>query len=161
MPFDEEPEEIEQTSKKGLRKVSSQKSIFDDQPKKPSQEDFENKVRRVQDKSTGYKKVAAEYSVQFKKMISDRTLLQNKSIFASETESELISNMIKLAVEINTDPNEQEGMGSLMWIVLLLKTCVSQRDRINKLEYSVSQLEKKLESYQENKKGLDTPQNRE
>jgi hypothetical protein len=69
--------------------------------------------------------------------------------------------MIKLAVEINTDPNEQEGMGSLMWIVLLLKTCVSQRDRINKLEYSVSQLEKKLESYQENKKGLDTPQNRE
>ena len=51
--------------------------------------------------------------------------------------------MIKLAVDVNNDPNEQEGMGSLMWIVLLLKTLLMQRDRINQLEYVVSQLEKK------------------
>lgn len=169
MPFDEEDSDQDLApSNKGLRKISSKKSIFDDIPKKPSQDEFEAKVKKVHDRSSNYKVQAADYSSQFKKIISDRTLVQNKNVFSTEIETELLSNMIKLAVEVNTDPNEQEGMGSLMWIILLLKTCLSQRDRINKLEYIVTQLEKKIEPAtlealitKEIRKTLDKPKNSE
>jgi hypothetical protein len=53
--------------------------------------------------------------------------------------------MIRLAQEINEDELERTGEGSLSWITLLLKTCFNQRDKINRLEYSVSQLEKKID----------------
>jgi hypothetical protein len=49
-------------------------------------------------------------------------------------------------MEINVDPIEKEGMGSLTWITLLFTTCLSQRDRLNKLEYSLSLLDKKIDS---------------
>lgn len=146
MPFDEEDQDDQELStSKGLKKVSSKKSIFDDMSKKTSQKDLDNHVKRMRDRSLSYKQMAAEYSAQFKKIMSDRTLQQNKNIFVVEMESELLGNMIKLASEINADPDEQEGMGSLMWIVLLFKTCLTQRDKINKLEYFVSQLEKKTD----------------
>lgn len=145
MPFDDDEDLEPVTNKSGLKKVSSQKSIFENKPKKPTQEEFEARVKKVQERASDYKQKAAEYSTQFKKMMSDKTLQQNRNVFATEMESELLGNMIKLAVDVNGDPNEQEGMGSLIWIILLLKTCLSQRDRINKLEYTVSLLEKKLE----------------
>jgi len=145
MPFDEEEESVPQKPKIGLKNVSSQKSIFDSIPKKPSQEDFDKKVKEVQEKSNGYKQRAADLAINFKKLMEDKTLLQNKNIFATELERELLSKMIQLAVEINNDPNEQEGMGSLGWITLLFKTFFAQRDKINYLEYRLFQLEKKLE----------------
>ena len=112
-------------------------------PKKPSSEDFDEKVKQVNEQNSLYKQRAAEYSIQFKKTIADKTLQQNRNVFSNELEQEIVSKMIRLAADINEDPNEQEGMGSLMWVALLMKTCLYQRDRINDLEYSVSQLKKK------------------
>jgi len=168
MPFDEEDNDFEPVSNKGLKKVSSQKSIFDAAPKKQTQQEFERKVKDVQERSSGYKQKAAEFSAQFKKSMLDKTLHQNKNVFTQEMESELLANMIKLAVEVNTDPNEQEGMGSLMWVILLLKTCLMQREKINSLEYQVSQLEKKTDPIvlqevikKEIAQALDKPKNSE
>jgi hypothetical protein len=165
MPFEEDDDKPERVQNKQLKKVSSQKSIFDDVPKKVTQEEFERKVKKVVEQNSAYKQKAAEYATLFKKILSDRTLSQNKNVFALEMETELLSNMIELSVNINNDPNEKEGMGSLMWIILLFKACLSQRDRINKLEYVVSQLEKKLEPsnfqeiiFKEIKVALDKPE---
>lgn len=134
MPFDEEDnDKAPIVNKKGLKRVSSQKSIFEDMPKKPTQEEFETKVKKSQERALGYKQKAAEYCAQFKKVMSDKTLPQNRNVFITEMETELLSNMIKLAETVNIDPNEKEGMGSLMWIVLLFQICLSQRDKINKL----------------------------
>lgn len=168
MPFDEEDDNLEPVSNKGLKQVSSQKSIFDAVPKKQTQQEFDRKVRSVQERSSGYKQKAAEYSAQFKKAMLDKTLFQNKNVFTQEMESELLANMITLAVDVNNDPNEQEGMGSLMWIILLLKTCLMQREKINFLEYQVGQLEKKTDLIvlqevvkKEIIKSLDKPKNSE
>lgn len=147
MPFDEESESTKlQKSKLGLRNVSSQKSIFENVPKKPSQEDFEKKVKDVQENNNSYKQRAAELAIQFKKIVEDKTLPQNKNVFAQELEREVLSKMIQLAVEINNDPNEQEGMGSLGWITLLFKINLMQRDKINNIEYKISLLERKIEN---------------
>lgn len=129
---------------KGAVKPQGQ-SMFDNKRKKPTQQEFQQQVQQTQEVQSGYKKRAAELFVQFQKTIADKTLPQNRNIFNQESEKELLQNMIILAAEINSDPNERESEGSLTWIVLLLKTCFIQRDRINELEYAVHSLNKKLE----------------
>lgn len=149
MPFDEEDTDQQsvQSQKLGLKKVSSQKSIFDSMPKKPSQEDLDAKVAAAQKRASNHKVKAMELASQFNKAMADKTLPQNRNMFQKEVEKELLGKMVQLAVDINGDPNEQyDGMGSLGWITLLLRTCFGQRDKINLLEYRVEQLEKNSDS---------------
>jgi|ERR1017187_4609528 hypothetical protein len=146
MPFDEEEQKPSlQAQKIGLKKVSSQKSVFDSMPKKPGPEDFERQVQEAQQRQSTFKTRASDLVVQFNKAMTDKTLRSNKNPFQNEVEKELLLKMVQLAQEINSDPNEREGEGSLSWIIILLKTCFSQRDRINMLEFSVEQLQKKTD----------------
>jgi hypothetical protein len=149
MPFDEETNQEEptiQSQKVGLKKVSSQKSIFDKMPKKPSTEEFEKQVKKAVENNSTYKSKASELAFAFNKAMNDKTLRQNKNIFSNDMEKELLTKMVQLAIDINNDEVEGMDMGSMSWITLLLKTCFSQRDRINTLEYSILQLEKKITS---------------
>ena len=138
MPFDDDyGKPPAKPTNAGLKQVSSQKSIFDDVPKKPTQDDLNKKVKHIQEKSSEYKIKASELSQQFKKLIGDKTLAQNKSIFVRDAEKELLVSMIRFASEVNNDDNTSEGEGSMALIALLLNTYVSQRDRINQLEYEL------------------------
>lgn len=119
--------------------------MFDNKRKKPSQQEFQQQVHQVQETQSGYKKRAADLFVQFQRAMADRTLPQNRNVFNAESEKELLQNMIQLAAEINSDPNERESEGSLTWIVLLLKTCFTQRDKLNELEFAMVTLQKKFE----------------
>jgi hypothetical protein len=145
MPFDEdEVKPSKQSEKIGLKgKVSGQKSVFDGQPKKPSPAEFSEQVKEVSQRASTYKQKASELAVQFNRAMVDKTLTSNRNVFGVDAEQELLLNMVRLAQEVNADPNEREGEGSLSWIILLLKTCFTQRDRINQLEYTVSQIDKK------------------
>lgn len=143
---EEDPQKSEFSQKVGLKNVSTQKSIFENKPKKPTQQDLEGKVKHIQEKDLSYKQKAAELALLFNKTMDDKTLKQNKNIFALDFERDLLSRMIKLAVEINNDGAELADMGSMGWITVLLKTCFNQRDRINHLEYTLSQIEKKMEA---------------
>jgi len=126
--------------------VKSQgQSMFDGRRKKPTQQEFQQQVQQTQETLSGYKKRAADLFIQFQKTMADKTLPQNRNIFNQESEKELLQNMIILAADINSDPNERESEGSLTWIVLLLKTCLQQRDKINELDYAIHSLQKKLE----------------
>lgn len=120
-------------------------SMFDGKRKKPTQQEFQQQVKHTQETLSGYKKRAADLFVQFQKAMADKTLPQNRNIFNQESEKELLQNMIILAAEINSDPNERESEGSLTWIVLLLKTCFSQRDKMNEMEFAIHSLHKKLD----------------
>ena len=143
MPFDEE-DDIEDAGKKTLKNVSSQKSIFDSKPKKQSADDFAKAAKQVHSKSMGYKQSAADLANQFNKLISSKTLKANRTIFENDIENELLSKMMQLAIDINSDPSESEGIGTLSWIALLLKISLYQRDKINNLEFQLSQLDKKI-----------------
>lgn len=150
MPFDEENDSelpSVQSQKVGLKNVSSQKSIFDSMPKKPTQEDLNQKVKVIQERASHYKARAADLSTQFYKALADKTLVQNKNQFQVAMENDVLGQMVQLAIDINNDPaEEKDGMGSLSWIVVLLKTALKQRDKINQLEYQVSQLTAKADS---------------
>jgi hypothetical protein len=153
MPFDEESEEIVSNKKIGIKQVSSQKSIFEKQKeeddKKPKAQDFEKKVEEINKKNNDYKTRAAELAISYKKIILDKTLPQNKSVFLEEVEKETLSKMIALAVEINNDQDEQEGMGTLGWVTLLLKYFLHHRDRINTLEYQLLESKREINKLKE------------
>jgi hypothetical protein len=145
MPFDEEDEKPSvQSTKIGLKKVSTQQSIFESIPKKPSSEEFQQQVQQVQDRASSFKTKVAQLAAEFNKSMADKTLPQNKNVFQREVELDLLRNMIRVAQEVNEHPLEREGEGSLGWITILLKTCFNQRDKINNLEYQLSVIEKKL-----------------
>lgn len=144
-PFDETPKEPRE-NKVTLKKVSSQPSMFDNKPKKPTPQEFQEQVREVQERSSGYKKRASELAVQFSRMMADKTLPQNRNVFSNEAKRELLQNMVQLAKDINNDPNELEGDGSLILSIVLFNTCFDQKDRINQLEYALTQVQAKLDS---------------
>jgi len=146
MPFDEEDDEQSAQSQKiGLKKVSTQKSIFDSLPKKPTQDELDQRVKKVQERQSRYKSKVADLAIQFNNAILDKTLPENKNMFQKELERDLLRSMIQMAQEINADVRERDGEGSLSWITLLMKACFTQRDKINNLEYAVQQLQKKTE----------------
>jgi hypothetical protein len=144
-PFDSEPKEPRENKVK-LKNVSSQKSMFDGAAKKPTPQEFQQQVQVAQERASTYKKKASELAVQFSRMMADKTLPQNKNIFAQESKRELLQNMVQLAKDINNDPDELEGDGSLILTIVLFNTCFDQRDRLNQLEYNLSQIQNKLDS---------------
>jgi hypothetical protein len=145
--FDSDPKDPKDLNNRlGVQPIKGQKSMFEGKPKPPTQQEFQEKVQGTYDKMSGYKKRAADLFVQFTKATADKTLPQNRNMFNVETEKEMLQNMVQLAIEINNDPNEQEGMGSLTWITCLFKTCLAQRDRINELEFTLDFMKKKLDS---------------
>lgn len=144
--FDEDPKEPRENRVK-LKQVSSQKSMFENMPKrKTTQQEFRQQVHEGQERSSSYKIRAAKLVQDFSKIMTDKTLPDNKSIFAKEVERELLGQMMQLAIEINNDSIEQEGMGSLSWIVVLFNTCLAQRDRLNFLEFKLDKMERTISS---------------
>lgn len=144
-PFQED-EVIDKNPKVTLKKVSSQKSFLESVEKKPSKEDLEKNAKIINDKKSAHKIKASEINKKFYKALMDKTLVKNKKVFQNDIEREILSEMIQVANDINNDPLEDEGIGTLVILVPLLKTCLSQRDRINDLEYSIFVLEKKIEN---------------
>lgn len=147
MPFDDDDDKKPGPQKPGL-KIDNANSMFANMPKKPSQQDFERKVQESQKRSRDYKERAAELALNFKKMLDDKTVPQNKPIFANELERDTLGKFAQLAIDMNLDDQEEEGMGSVGLITLLFRCLLIQRDKINVLDYSVNQLEKQLKSIQ-------------
>lgn len=140
MPFDEEDNVEEKRTKSGVKNVSSQKSIFENKPKKPTFDSFKQTVAQVEENKSVYRKRANELASSLLELMNDKTLAANKNIIQKDVERETLSNLLKLAEEINNDENENEGTGSLFLNTLLFKCILLQRDKINALEYGVSKL---------------------
>ncbi len=61
----------------------------------------------------------------------------------------LIAKIVDIAVKLNNDENEMEGMGSVGISILLFRAALQHRDKINKLEYNAIQTDKKIKSLTE------------
>lgn len=133
-------------NKKSGLKINNKKSIFNQLPKKPNPAEFQQQVKETQEKVMGYELEAAQLAVMFQKLLEDKTLPENKNSLALEAERELIGKIVEIAVKLNNDTNEQEGMGSVGTSILLFRAVMMQKDRINKLEYSLVQAEKEIKS---------------
>jgi hypothetical protein len=129
--------------KTGL-KISNEKSILNEISKKPSKEEFEKKAAEVNQQLNSYSERAIDLAMQFKKALEDKTLPQNKTPFALDAERELLSKLTQLGQDMNNDEHEKEGQGSLGLVMLLFRTVLIQRDKINALEYGLNKLEQEV-----------------
>jgi hypothetical protein len=131
-------------------KAQSQKSIFDGQPKKPTEQQFQQQVAQMEAANSLLKQQAIEMAEKFRNLIKDKTLDKNKNSFMRDYEKEVIGQMISWSEAANSDETEPEGAGNLGLISLLIRTCFYQRDRINELEYTISKIDQKIQATVEN-----------
>jgi hypothetical protein len=145
MAFEDDNVVGKTTMNSGLKQSVGPKSMFDGLPKKPRQDDLDNQVKDIRNKSNAYKAKSADLGIKIMQLMKDQTLNINKNQIMSQVEMETIKNLIDLALEINNDDQEDSGIGSISCIVLLFKTCLLQRDKINNIEHKLSLLEKKID----------------
>jgi len=124
---------------KGL-KISNESSMFAP-PEKP-EESFDEKAKKVISKVEGRKADCAKLASQFVGILNDKILSVNKSPITKDIEKEVVGKLVALASEINSDESEDEGMGSMAVITLLMRSILIQRDKINELAYEVDKIKK-------------------
>ena len=134
--------------KSGL-KINNNKSIFNSIPKKPNPEKLKKEIQESQEQTMGYELEAAQLATLFQKLLEDKVLPDNKGLAHQESEKDLISKIVDVAIKLNNDENELEGMGSVGISLLLFRAVLYQKDRINQLAYSLQQADKKIKTLTE------------
>jgi len=124
---------------KGL-KIDNSQSQFSVKPDRVKE--LEKKAEEAVGDEELYKNRAWELAVRYKSFIEDSKLKENKSSIVLDIEKETIDSLISLASSMNKDENQPEGEGSNALCMLLLKCMLIQRDKINDLNYRISNLEK-------------------
>lgn len=144
MPFDEDEDSSLPTPQKGVKFKG--KSMFDNLPKKPSPAALKEKANQANQQQTVYTEQGAELAMAFRKLLDDKKLSNNKTDTDFSIEKEILGKLVDLGISINIDENEQEGMGSIALITLLLKCILLQRDKINELEFNLFSFKKTFDN---------------
>lgn len=139
---------MEESKPKSKLKMTNEKSMFN-KPPEPDREEFELNAAKVFNKYELRKRKCAELGAKYISSLNDKTLLENKSPISKELEKDILANLINIGIEINTDESENEGMGSIALITLLLNSLLKQRDKINELSFKLNKLEIEVKSKNE------------
>lgn len=124
-------------------KLDPKKSRFQPKEKKKTQADFEREIAEYQKNSESLTAKVMQLSNRFMKAVDDKTLLENKGI-GNDVEKELVNELAALALHINNDESQPEGIGSVGLITLLMNAMLSQRDRLNEQAYEIHLLKEQL-----------------
>lgn len=131
---------------KGL-KIDNSKSIFSQ--KKKTEEEFNQAVESKIEQNEEFQKSAFILGSNFIKIVEDTTLPENKLQTTLSLEKETLTKLVEFAKVVNNTDSEPLGMGSVSLIILLFKSTLLLRDKINKLEFKNSQLEESVKRLQE------------
>lgn len=135
-----------QRERRGGVKLNSSKSMFTKDPAQASQKEaFEEQADEAFEEIQDRKQKAVELVQQFWSFVKDETLLVNKGPVKKNLEKEIVSKLLNFASEMNNDPKEPEGSGSVAIITLLLKAVLYLRDSNNDLKYRLTKLERSKE----------------
>ena len=80
-------------------------------------------------------------ATEFKRMINDQVLPENKGPIVANLEKENLDKLIRLSSAINQDDTQEEAAGCNALCMILMKCILSQRDNINKLSHSMHKME--------------------
>jgi hypothetical protein len=141
MPFEDDEKDLERENPQETSKIKikGQKPVAS--PLAQAR-DFQGLAKEVHERSQELNERAINLSKKFIEIMKDTTLAENKGGIAKNFEGQIVSDLANLGMEINNDQTKDEGEGSIGLIVLLFKTVISQRNRINSLEYKLQKLEK-------------------
>lgn len=108
--------------------------------KKNIETQFHNQVDEIEQNKKGYQSNLNSLSTEIIKIVQDKTLPKNKNNLQKDNEREVLNKTISLIKELDNDENEEINTGSISMITLLLALSLKQRDRLNEIEFEVSQL---------------------
>jgi hypothetical protein len=128
------------TIKSGV-KLKNDKSTV---PKTNVKEKFEEVVKETSDKNDRVKFDAYELSSKFVKILQDTTLEKNKGPIQKEHEKDVVGKLINIAIDLNNDETQKEGIGSIGLATLLFNCVLKQRNILNELRYEKSILEERI-----------------
>lgn len=137
MPFDDLDDDSDEAYK-NKKKLGAK---LNKKPEPVAVPKFEEKAKEVFEKEQYYKSKIFELVTKFSTILKDKTLPENKTELVRQVEGEVISNLIELAQEMNSDDYTNDGEGSNALINLLFKVVVSYKDKLNSLEFRIRQLE--------------------
>lgn len=137
IPFQNEENNLEPTLNKKV-KLSNEKSKFQKKDNSSSSSSFEDLVKNKVASSNDRNVKAFELGKKFLSILNDKTLPENKGPIVKNVESQVCIDLFNLAQEINNDPSEAESAGSAMLDTLFFKSLLSLRDKLNKIEYILS-----------------------
>lgn len=103
---------------------------------------IKDRVNEILNNADYRKQVALELTTKLYALFDSKTLEDNKSPVDKQNELTVLSEFKDFAHIINTDPNEQEGVGNLVFITTLCRILLKQRNRLNNLEYEINQMKK-------------------
>ncbi len=129
-------------------KINNTNSQFSSQ--KEEKEKFENQIERSQQQVSQESEEARELGMKMIKILGDKTLKENKGQIARNLEQSVISSLQELATRINNKSESSEG--SVMLFTIAISGCMRMRDRMNELEYKISQVQKMNEPEETNLK---------
>ena len=132
---DEEIKRLQAT--RGVKLQNSQSSVVGP---KHNIEQFEQRANDVAKKRQEHLTEAFKLGAEFKGLLNDSTVSSNKTFIIESKEKEIIGKLIKYGVKINTDQDEDEGMGSIALLTLILKCMLFMRDKNNDLNFKVHAL---------------------
>lgn len=102
---------------------------------------FDQRSSEAHQEQQRLKQEIAATAEKFIGLIKDSTLKENKSNLVLSVEQQVVNDLANLGTRMNNDPMiQEEGMGSTGLIVILMKTVLHQRDKINALAYEVHKL---------------------
>jgi len=147
MPLNDDDEDLGQP-RFGIKPNIGKKSIIDQASEKKVQEqnNFENKVAGHENHFSEKAEKSKKLATRFVDLVLDKTLHLNKDVIKNDFEKDVLIDLIRFAEELNNSEFEKESQGSMFIISLLLKNSLRNRDKINMLEYEISQLKNKIES---------------
>lgn len=139
MPFEED--ELDVPAPKNNLKI---KNVNPVNSPLSNREEFEKNSSDSFQKGEDLKRRTYELTKSFKDLLSDKTLKANKGPISESREKEIVDQLVTLGIEINLDEDQEEGMGSIGLVALLMRALIYQRDRINELEFKFLSLDKTL-----------------
>ena len=139
---DEEAEELRNSS---LKLKPSRTRL----EQKQVRQDFQKQVMTTHKRLEGHLKSAYELGVEFTRLMADTRVPENIGPYDRSFEKEIVRKLINYAITVNTDNQEQEGMGSVSLITLLLNTMFKMRDKMNQGSYEQHLLERRVQQLEE------------
>lgn len=134
-------EEVEASKNAGLKLKPSKTRLIQKQAKKT----FEEQAAATHQRLEGHLKEAYELGVEYTKLMADTRLPENVGPFEQGFEKEVVRKLINYGITVNADRQEQEGMGSVSLITLILKSMFKMRDKMNGLSYNQHLLERRVQ----------------
>ena len=124
----------------GLKVNNENSAIAPPQPS--NKEAFEAKAEKVMERMDEFKMRTLELATKYKALFDSKVLSPNKTQLIKDAEREIITNLVKLALEIEADEVQPIGQGSTSLLSLVMNILLLQRDRMNELEFRIDRLEK-------------------